>query len=650
MERLSPLPAPAAPHTPDTPVHQRAQQHSSNDSVYQQPAYLYAAHELQDKYVFATPESFLAKHLPDLAAGPTPHIDQDALKIIASKTNEKEMYTPLVHHRGITIKTGWNLMNTSEHADPDSKFILETAVKPEISLYGPNPPFNKNVCRSCDAECFMELKTDLYDDPFEDTDEGVIEKASAKARDTRGQIITYLNAMQASQFRTHSFGAVIVKNKCHFLRLTRSGIEVSSSFNYTSSSLLAMFFWRLSNATAESRGLDTSFERLSPFSALDARKLLDAVDKPLWKVSIGDRSFYVSDPFTRAHYLPIGRSTRCFVAIECETGRKCVLKDTWRVDGYHPEANVYARLQAHNVRNIPKVVAAGDVPNHVCGDYDDYPLTWRAAKPEAIRHHHHYRIVLDVVGKPLVEFASSHELVQCVLNALEAHYDAWTKAHVKHRDISVSNIIIVVNDDGTTTGLLIDWELARFEDDGAYERTGTRQFMSVRLCAASSPPPARTLADELESFLWVLLWIAAAYSPSTMSAMDRTTTLNDFDDPLSKLLIIMSAPYTIRHFFISSPHLEDLLLDLLVPFKSQYLSSLPPSRLKPEEGPIANVAVTLASHDWMMECIQTKLENKEWKVFLDPGAAQAVAVPEFPRLKRKSWLSEYTDSAVISVV
>ena len=41
-----------------------------------------------------------------------------------------------------------------------------------------------------------------------------------------------------------------------------------------------------------------------------------------------------------------------------------------------------------------------------------------------------------------------------------AHFDAWTKGHVLHRDISFGNILI---DPITRRGILIDWDLCRFE-------------------------------------------------------------------------------------------------------------------------------------------------------------------------------------------
>ncbi|KAJ7110061.1 hypothetical protein C8R44DRAFT_986054 [Mycena epipterygia] len=647
----TPPPTPA-PNTLDTPVQQRAAlyaPYSSINGMYQQPAYVYAAAELQNKYIFTTPDAFLAKHLPESGAGPTPEINQNALVKLAASSVEKLMYAPLIKALQPAVKVGWNLVSTSEHLDPDSKFILDTAVKPDITLYGPDPPSNSNVCRSCDTECFLELKTDPQDDPFADTDLVVVEKSTPNARDTRGQIISYLNAMQASQLRTHSFGAVLIKNKCRLLRLTRSGLEVTRLFDYTTSSILATFLWRLSNATAERRGVDTTLERVPPTLALDARKLLDAVERPMWKVSIAGRSFYISTPFTRSHYLPVGRGTRCFIALESETKQKCLLKDTWRVVGYHPEGEAYAKkLQECGVQNIPKVLAAGDVTNsyHVCGDYNDYPLSWTAAKPEVIRQHQHYRIVLDIVGKPLVEFTSSHELVQCILNAIEAHEDAWTKAHVEHRDISVGNIIIASNSDGTTTGLLIDWELSRFQEDGparANERTGTRQFMSVRLCVPS--PPARTLGDELESFLLVLLWVAAAYVPSNMSPVERSAALKVFDDPdqLPKRRMFTCGEESAKQFFLTSLDFELLLSTLLNKFRYRYLIRSRRANADEDEKWKGELAA-LETHECVGGAIRTALQKVEWKTLKDPAEAQTVAVTEDRSKRKKSQLTEYGDS------
>jgi hypothetical protein len=146
-----------------------------------------------------------------------------------------------------------------------------------------------------------------------------------------------------------------------------------------------------------------------------ARKLLNAKDENLYKVCVGDRSF-VSTPFTRTHLEPMGRSTRCFVAVDSETYQKCLLKDTWRVNVYHSEGEVYQKLQEHQVPNIPNVLGAGDVPDQRCG----YPSAgWTIPRNATIRKHIHYRIVLDIVGRPLTKFESTHALVGYVRDALQ---------------------------------------------------------------------------------------------------------------------------------------------------------------------------------------------------------------------------------------
>ncbi|KAJ7639150.1 hypothetical protein FB45DRAFT_739927 [Roridomyces roridus] len=627
-----PLPAqPPAANSLDTPSHQRLAsyvQYSSNSGPYQQAAYVQAASELENKFISTSAARFVDFYFrTDPDTGSPPQVDYAALSLASRYKNEIKMYDPLIAALKPAVAQNWSFVNTSAHLDPDSKFLLNTPVKPDIALYGSTPPSNDNVCRSCDAELFIEVKTDPADDPFEDTDNGVVPRSSARGRDTRGQVITYLNAIQASQLRTHSFGALIIADRCRLFRLTRSAMEVTELFDYTTSPLLVQFLWRLSHAPPDVRGLDTTFEKVTAGGQRDsrrARELIDAVGKPLWSVTMGDHSFYVSHPFTRSHHLPVGRGTRCFVAVETKTDRICLLKDTWQVVGYHREGEVYARLKEQQVQNIPNVIVAKDVDglHHHCG-VDDYPLLWSKFKAQAIRDHQHYRLVLDVVGRPLVEFKSTHELVKCMLDTLQAHSDAWTKTRVEHRDISVGNIILVV-DNGMTRGLLIDWELSRYESDGgarAYERT----------------PQARELADDLESFLLVLLWVAISYAPSTMTAKARADELQVFDDanPAAKRRLISSGKSSVAYFNLSSPHFEQLLGQLLDGFEARYRV-----RLRLDPGPPIST-VHLESHGWMLEILRQALEDETWRALKDAGEAQPVKRPEVTGLKRKSEIPEY---------
>jgi hypothetical protein len=302
---------------------------------------------------------------------------------------------------------------------------MDHQVKPDLTVYSDKEPSNAKLCRVRDMETFVEFKLGQAADGFTDVVDQ-LEKATADARDTRGQLIAYLNSMQASQHRTHGFGVLVAQNTCRLLRHTHSGIEVTKSFKYTETPHLQTFFWRLSHADPPIRGIDTTFQPVGRSEAAQARVLLRAEKEPLWKVPVGQRSFYVAAPFTRSHHYPVGRGTRCFVAVDCETQQQCLLKDAWRLDGYHPEGEVYQRLHDNRVRNIPHILAAGDVGNHRCGSFPD---GWQVPSASNIRRHIHYRIVLDVVGEPLVDFESTHAMVQYVLHALEGMLSRFEVFH-----------------------------------------------------------------------------------------------------------------------------------------------------------------------------------------------------------------------------
>ncbi|KAJ7755947.1 hypothetical protein B0H16DRAFT_1827966 [Mycena metata] len=637
--RSVPLKLAARPSTPprqtlsaplqDTPTHLRlssVQPYSSLQGVYQQRAHVAAAGELHHKYTFTDPETFLSRHLPQVDPTESLHHHAPALHCISLYTPERKMYAPLVAELNQVVKPGWSVVDTSDHADPDSGFILDQTVKPDLSIYDDRPPSNTNLCRACDMECFLELKTEPADDPF--ADQAPRERTALSAEYTRGQVITYLNAIQASQFRTHSFGVVIVKDKCRLLRLTKSGIEVTSAFNYTNTHYLHQFLYRLSRAEPETRGIDTTFESMAPATAPKAAEILGAPNGPLWQICVGDRTFLVSRPFTRSHELPVGRGTRCFVAVDKRTNQKCLLKDTWRVDGYHAEHEVYERLKAQDVKGIPGVLAAADVPGQACGSH---PESWSTPN-DTTRCHYHYRIALDVVGIDLTKYPSSRHLVRYVLEALEAHFRAYTCARVEHRDISVGNIIIVRTEE-TSHALLIDWELARYHDDegpSAYERTGTRQFMSCAL--SQTTPPPRLLVDDLESFVLLLMWMAVLYAPSYMSPTERASYAKDFDgDHTTKKLLLASGDFVVNQFQLVAKPLSKLLITLSERIRIRYLHSADQEQQEQQ--------AALNDHAWLIDILRNSLDSEGWPTD-DAGARQEV---DHSSQKRKSVLSHYEE-------
>lgn len=159
--------------------------------------------------------------------------------------------------------------------------------------------------------------------------------------------------------------------------------------------------------------------------------------------------------------------------------------------------------------------------------------------------------------------------------------------------------------------------------------------MSARLSATE--PQERELADDLESFLLVLLWVAISYAPGTMTANERANELQVFDDanPAAKRRLIGAGESVVPYFNLTSPHFEQLLGKLLDGFEARY-------RMRPRLNPGPPIStVHLKSHGWMLEMLRHALEDNTWQALKDAGEAQPVKRPEVMGLKRKSEIPEY---------
>ncbi|KAJ6544937.1 hypothetical protein B0H10DRAFT_2244029 [Mycena sp. CBHHK59/15] len=626
----------STPNTLDTPICPGLSSsfpYSSMGGEYIEEAFVHAAHEMRGKYTLVDVKTFL-NYLPNPSTN-MPSVDEKSFAKVPSP-RETEMYKPLISALRPFLKPGWTAVDTSNSADPNPNVFMGHSIKPDITIYSDQPASNNNLCRASDMECFIEVKTSPMNEPFGKKIEE-LEKPSGFARDTRGQLATYFAAMQAAQHRTHSFGVIVVGETCRLLRHTRSGTTITKSFKYASTTHLQSFFWRLSHAGAEKRGTDVTFARVAKGDQEHARALLRAQDYRMYRVTVGNHEYFVVDSFTRNHLYPVGRGTRCFVAVHSGTFQKCLLKDTWRLAAYHAEGEVYKQLHHHAVPNIPGVLDSGDV-GHECG----YPPDggWSVPANATIREHIHYRIVFDVVGEPLSSFKSTHNLVSCVRDAFEAHHIAYTVAKVDHRDISVGNIL-AVEKQGNYHGLLIDWELARFQGDQisrAYERTGTRQFMAARLF--DNPAPTRNVGDDIESFVLLLFWIAVRYAPNNSSEKQRTSFLNQFEDPEAKRNLILGYRQSAQRLQLESSQFRTFLVHIALQYTYRYDQPISlDDRAEVEE--LAAKQLALEKHDWLLDIFKTDLNDEAWKAIKDPARDNAIERVEAVKKRKADAGTEY---------
>ncbi|KAJ7084022.1 hypothetical protein B0H15DRAFT_932224 [Mycena belliarum] len=263
-----------------------------------------------------------------------------------------------------------------------------------------------------------------------------------------------------------------------------------------------------------------------------------------------------------------GRGTVCWHARHGD--QDFVIKDTWAdTSREHTEADILRKAQ--DVAGVPKVVA--DVVVEINGTPESTDNLRSIIKPAStgkaaklhekyltIEQRKHRRLVLTPFGQPLSHFASRKELISIFIDAVKAHRELFSKAEIIHRDISINNILLVPIPEtwntvelpptspavlalarlhalktssgcksvdlspaaapiGLRQGLLIDLDYALvLEQDGergptaAGHRTGTLPFMAIDVLTEGDQLPVHEPRHDLESFLYVLIWICVHYA------------------------------------------------------------------------------------------------------------------------------------------
>ncbi|KAH9889453.1 hypothetical protein C8Q73DRAFT_159451 [Cubamyces lactineus] len=498
---------------------------------------------------------FMTEFLPPAEGEPNDSTYDNMFDAVPEDGKEQDMhplFVDAVNHAGIL----GNFFLAVTDALPNRTYPKRR--KTDVGMYrkGTVPPTGgRTDWAAIELTVVFKVHYDQYNSTDDESDADH-HSSSVDCEDDLGQIPSYAGSVFSRQHVTHHFVVIILGDCARLERFDHAGLVFSSKFNYKQEpAKLGQFLWRLAHASPETRGRDPTAVYVSPTSPEGLEmlawetKTLPADDytrqlfvKTLdrgwawWKLKVRDgdgyKEFLVAKPTFIAPGV-VGRATRGYVAYDKSNKDRpfVYVKDCWRVvhERSELEGDILAVLNQHEVSNVPTVLCHGDVEGQRTVSQD----VWASLHPTKecrMKAHQHYRLVVNEVGLPLKKFPNGRELVSVLVDCLEAHEEAYTKANIMHRDISVGNILLIpcgehpVDKQPLYKGMLADWESSKRTGYNELEarhpdRNGTWQFLSVN--ALRHPKAQIEIADELESFFHVLLYCAIRFLPHTCDDVSR---------------------------------------------------------------------------------------------------------------------------------
>ncbi|KAH7103498.1 hypothetical protein BKA62DRAFT_697110 [Auriculariales sp. MPI-PUGE-AT-0066] len=392
------------------------------------------------------------------------------------------------------------------------------------------------------------------EDAFSDTCETFVLTTNS-ARHTLGQMGQMFYNVMSKQNRTHLFSLFILSTGwARIIRWDRAVVLVSASFNFTESqpSVLGEFFHRISRVPRNVLGHDTTVRPATEIEARQAAPHLDDFktnhqiyeETPRFQaaeeivdldeyiaIEVPDRSSHrvvIARKLTRVVEDPMSRATRGYAVYDLADKRMAYLKDSWPAASHVThEHEVLQKLNGKKVPYIPTFICGGPVlGQHSSGptiaEGHDVSCDWNKGCVK-FEQRVHQRFLVREIGKPLAfrleapPTSQSRNIVQRIIEAITAHQAALFDAETLHRDISEGNVLHVklCDKDGDISirALLIDWDMSKDANLVATrkERTGTWLFLSLNLL--SEFPRSQTFSDDLESFVWLLVYLFLRHIP-----------------------------------------------------------------------------------------------------------------------------------------
>ncbi|KAJ3734087.1 hypothetical protein DFJ43DRAFT_1173055 [Lentinula guzmanii] len=209
-----------------------------------------------------------------------------------------------------------------------------------------------------------------------------------------------------------------------------------------------------------------------------------------------------------------------------------------------------------------------------------------------------------------VLFRSTWELTKCMLDAIKAHRD--TVLNTKMGRLQETSL----------TGNFP--RAVRKRETG--HMSGQVPFSSWPL-NFSKECTARTVGDDLESFMLVFLWLAAHYTPNKMSPAYRGKMLYTYDT-LNQLIrenVMLVGSAIPGRFQLHSTSSTKILVKLVQQYSARY--AMPYDNNKALESDIIKKQAMLETHGWMIDTMQEALKDEDWNAATDGAQRQDCTPP-----------------------
>lgn len=146
----------------------------------------------------------------------------------------------------------------------------------------------------------------------------------------------------------------------------------------------------------------------------------------------------------------------------------------------------------------------------------------------------------------------------------------------------------------------------------------THQFLSLALLQDSTRHHG--VDDDIESFLWVLLWVAIRHAPNSLPPEERSSLLANFDVP--------SAQWHVKRSLVAGGR-KVIVGKYGFKLTSRALADVLATLVQELEGAVwdedAEAKAHWSTHDWMLGVLGEALRDEKWKMVEDHSVHYPVA-------------------------